>query len=168
MSIGHNGRDRRRSRMVLSPCLSSPSIVPLVEVPGAGSPSLLPPVSLNTIREAPVSFPSNVTVESGRSTSKPRREQRCSPLGPASSSVRKPSGPTATLVGMPRDVGRREGLNDFLGFLLKKRSIFVLVAKRRTKWWTHNSKPTGVAWRAYHMCKQGQTKTLRVETGDKM
>jgi len=128
--------------MGLSSCLSSPTIVPTVEDPGAGRASLLPPVSRKTTREAPVPFSSSITVESGRSTSEPRRERRCLPLGPVPSSAWKPSGPRATLVGILRDVGRREGLNDSLGFLLKKRSIIVLVAGGRPKWWTHNPNPS--------------------------
>lgn len=103
MSIGHNGRGWVCSPVNLSSCLSSPTIVPMVEVLGAGSPSLLSPVPLNTIREARVSFSSGVTVELGRS-SKSRWERRCSPFGPMSSSTRKPSGPTATLVGIPREM----------------------------------------------------------------
>ena len=63
-----------------------------------------------------------------------------SPLGPISRSVRKPSGPTMVLVGIPKAICFREGFGDFLDFLLNG-VICVLGAKKRPKWWTHNTKP---------------------------
>ena len=63
-----------------------------------------------------------------------------SPFGPMSSSVRKPSGPAAMLVGIPKGKCCWEDLSDFSGFLLYGYLIRILEAKRRPRWWTHNAK----------------------------
>ncbi|KAF9642450.1 hypothetical protein BDM02DRAFT_2211066 [Thelephora ganbajun] len=59
-----------------------------------------------------------------------------------SSCTRNPSGPVATLVVIPKNVCVGEGVGGFLGFLS---NIFVLVAKRKPKQWTHNAKPHAYA-----------------------
>ena len=62
-------------------------------------------------------FLSSATVESGQSAQYPDGNER-SPLGPIPSSVEKPSGPAAMLVGIK--IAWWEDLSDLLGFLLNR------------------------------------------------
>jgi len=62
------------------------------------------------------------------------------PLGSMSSSARKPSGPTATLVGIPKKICL-EGFNDFLDLLSEERSILRLKGKIKPMSAWHQTSP---------------------------
>ena len=94
--------------------------------PGLGALDLRP--SCREIRSVKSRGPPRLVLKPYQVDLFPNRDkvgQIYSPLGPVSSSARKPSGPTAMLVGIPKEMCRWEDLSNFLDFLSNRRSIWV-------------------------------------------